>query len=1016
MTENPSATPRNVTEEPPARSPMRHRDCSKGETKILSIDLGSSSSAAVVHENARFESWSLAANQEQTLRRGLVDLLRQEWLRAAAEDIVAAADQTIDAWAQDSHRPEPIGDVAAMLARLRTGDASTAPTQVAERRAVCLAIEEVLGRNEHRHVRDAALPLLHRLYHEVFDTLPLEREKLWPVPLSDDTDATHVSSMLVLPGADVSKATLAESLHQAFGAQDGALVFPGIKRNLLSDSAVPPLHGIPHGWDANGDVLLAAAYHDIVRRFEAEIDRTATAGSRLPGLPNLQGRSMAKVAITFPTTLPPSARRRLRHLVRDSLGLGFDHNVIMDYDEAVAAAIFFVLRAFGGDRRAGVEAFHNRSQPVPGASQPTRRQHMLVIDVGGGTTDIALLQLDLIDVTARRPATTEPGPAAVTTEVDGRSYVLRPRLLGTTGDPQLGGDLLTLRMFYWLRAALADGIRGTDPASEGSLSRRTLASRQPDPVPATVRDVLRAEFPTHYAQTPTAAPGVLRPRTAVFDQLWIIAESEKMLPGSGDLRFTLKDSHLTKLRPSEQHNWLSELPRLVGDERVTLTNAQFGQLVRPVFETVSMLATDLVHRRLGGLPGVSLDVVALSGRTAQMTEFTSTVLEVFDRELSTPTDGRPPVAWDRTGVVVETRFAKQAASVGAAWAESNRGMAGERETYLGYGVDDVDVKVGQMQVTVPADFGLAGASQQPVPWILAGQPFDMIDQTDPAEEPTRFTRTGWRRLDPVISLHRILANHASIEWGTFRYQSHRDSEGYAHGGLPTDQHLWFQIELTQDLTPHMLICRGTDEGVRPRLHPFYGHDLDSGDYVSLSDVPELAAYFHGSSLASVPRIEAVPVLATVGSVDPVTVFAGGVAERAFQYVICADGRPPEFHARASLYTPAWEQTPGAVSTSSLPGRPAKVRYQFRADLGDRLVDIGDPVEPPRFDGLPEGTECWAVLDLTGRIRLHAGFPPYLDQAATLAEMEERDGSVYRAPMAKGLSLWNPQWDPFTGDH
>ncbi|WP_431918771.1 hypothetical protein [Micromonospora wenchangensis] len=1024
----------------PVRQPLRQRTVTGAGIKDLTVDLGTSSSAAALHENAEQRPRALVDRQERALRSSLVELLRDGPLHDLGDRVTQAADRIMEGL-PDLDRPAPLGDRATLVKRLRELDDVTAPLQVTERRAVCLAVEQVLAGGGNRDLRHRVVPQLHRRYGRVFQTLPLEQENLWSVPLTDEGELS-ISSMLVVPNGSVRAARLVRDVHEAFTAGRDALVFPGLKRSLLSGERIPVLQDLPPGWANDSDVLLGAAYHDIVRRFEeGVVDRAGRADAPLPQLPDIRGRSVTHVTVTFPTTLPPSARRRLRRLVRDSLHLGQLHNVTMRYDEAVAAALFFLLRGFGGDTRAGIESFRARARPVPDLPRPTWRQYMLVIDIGGGTTDIALLQLDLVDLTDRPPATGEQP------EFAGRHYVLRPRVLGTTGHPQLGGDLLTLRMFYWLKAALADGIQGREVTADDSLARRVLASRQADPVPASVRDVLRADFPTHHptagAGTPAGGTGALRPRTDTFDHLWLAMENAKITPGDGDVRFTLKDGLVRRLRPSQDRPWVGGVESLVDGGDVTLTAAQFGQLVRPIVESVTKLATDLVHRRIGGQPDVRLDTVALSGRTAQLPEVLATVREVLGRELDTPGGGRPPVPWDRTGIVVETTYAKQAASVGACWASSRDEVGATSDEHLAFGIDRLDIEIGQLQLVLPADFGLAGASLQPVPLLLAGQPFDMVDWTgerdgseDPpgdeaAREPVRFTRSGWRRAEHTICLHRVLADNSSIEWGTFRYRSHRDGEGYAPGDPVVDEtrQVWFQVELAQDLTPYLLLCLGTESGVRPVLDPRCDSDLEgrdrtaAHDVVTLSAVPGLRQYFSGQALGSVPRIDVVVVSDDAGppAGEPVTLFAPGLADEVFRYDLCVDGPAPRLTDPARLGRPAWSTIRGAVSAVPLPTPSDQsappVRYQFRAVVADQATDIGTPVTLPASVGAdPQLVPCWVLLDASGRLRVHAGFPPYYLPVDSLREMEQRPGRVHRVRMDRGLPLWKPQWDPFTGDH
>ncbi|MFD7709361.1 virulence factor SrfB [Streptomyces sp. NPDC059785] len=101
------------------------------------------------------------------------------------------------------------------------------------------------------------------------------------------------------------------------------------------------------------------------------------------------------------------------------------------FDEAVAAALFFIMRDFGGDFGAGVEAFRARCRPTPGREH-SWRQNILVVDIGGGTTDLAVINLQL------RDGTPDPAPGQ-DTRFTGRLYVLTPTLLGSTGNCSWAG-------------------------------------------------------------------------------------------------------------------------------------------------------------------------------------------------------------------------------------------------------------------------------------------------------------------------------------------------------------------------------------------------------------------------------------------------------------------------------------------------------------------------------------------------------------------------------------------------
>jgi hypothetical protein len=119
-----------------------------------------------------------------------------------------------------------------------------------------------------------------------------------------------------------------------------------------------------------------------------------------------------KAVITYPTVSLPVVRQRIVELGQ-AIGIP---SVEIAYDEAVVAAVFYVMRELGGEMDFGLEAFVVRSRPL-GETGTCWVRNVLVFDVGGGTTDIALIRLTM------RAETPEPqsenaspvGPAVATT-------------------------------------------------------------------------------------------------------------------------------------------------------------------------------------------------------------------------------------------------------------------------------------------------------------------------------------------------------------------------------------------------------------------------------------------------------------------------------------------------------------------------------------------------------------------------------------------------------------------------
>jgi hypothetical protein len=1008
------------------RSRLRPAHPTGRDIKGLAIDLGTWSSAVTLFDNKEVGKGFDPA-QEQALRSGLAQLLRDPDLQPVTSQLFKTYQDLYARIAVDN-RPKPVSDIEALARQLHDRGEGTVLEDDAleERRAAQRAMERTLMDPRHARLAELMAPRMHRMYDEVFGMLPLRLQNLWVLPIHADGKGSEVSSMLALE-AEIDQTKLLDEMAAAFDSR--RLVVPGIKRRFARQERVDELAGrtLPDGWPPDTDLLIGQAYRDLVRRAEDDVIGHALVGE----LGDIKGATLQHVVVTFPTTLAPNAKDRLRGVVADALGLDEPIWVHMDYDEAVAAALFFLVRGFSGNRNIGIEAFQARATRVPRRPQPTWRRNMLVVDIGGGTTDIALLAVELADVTLD-PAQAQPGPA-----LDGRHFVLRPRVLGTTGHPQLGGDLLTLRMFYWLKAAIADAIGASPRPSANSptdgeegLAAQVIGSKALDPVPPEVGAALRERVPTHTDGNGYRAPGsparlALSDFTQGFQKLWVEMENAKIAPVSQDRPRYQMD----KFRPDEiEATWATALAEWAKQDSqgIELASADFERLIRPIVAAAAGLAADLVRRSIGNDPEQRLDMVALCGRTTAMPEAKAIVLDVLGRELSGASSGQRRIGWDPAAVVVEHTYSKHAASIGACWAYATSTFKGDEAKVLQAGIHELDINVDRLIPALPADLGLAGAHNQarPVPWLRAGQPFDMADQTG-TRTGLLFTRTEWRRLDQVICLHRILAapvmgKSYSMEWGTYDYRVARVRAGLSQAVGPDQSagQVWYQIEIDQELRPRIWLCMGTARGVRPVLHPDGGLDLTSRAVVSLNNCPGMAGHFDNGRLRTVPRIEAV---ATAGEeapdfTEPVLIFAAPAGE-AFGYDIASDGKAATLGQPAPQTGPATEILPGAVSARSLPMPPPGAEGPVRFHLILDGAPLPDPIAPPTFRSeLPvPDAPYWALLDAHGTLRIVAGYPPYL-AARSLDEMEANSGHPWLAPMEDGIPPWKHTWDPFTGDH
>ncbi|MGW4366629.1 hypothetical protein ACWEKT_13380 [Nocardia takedensis] len=200
----------------------------------------------------------------------------------------------------------------------------------------------------------------------------------------------------------------------------------GVKRHLLDLDKVIP------GTDMTGIEIYRQIYERFIELVQSK---------------ELAGEPLTRIFVTYPTKLPPDVRARLKSALEDLVDL-----VELDIDEAVAAAGFFIMRRFGTDPVLGAEAFKLTARSPSGKSvwddfegwKKNDRWHenLLVVDVGGGTTDCALVKMLLVDQT---PGDIRPG--------GGRFYRLQPEVRSSGGRMHLGGDLLTLAIFRRLKNA-----------------------------------------------------------------------------------------------------------------------------------------------------------------------------------------------------------------------------------------------------------------------------------------------------------------------------------------------------------------------------------------------------------------------------------------------------------------------------------------------------------------------------------------------------------------------------------
>ncbi|MEU3247546.1 hypothetical protein [Streptomyces sp. NPDC006875] len=1004
--EEPSVAPR--PEDDDEFLTLRDITGSTHEHEFIVVDFGTTASTATLHDPTRIRAQLVDPAQARSLTGLLTDLL------APPADAPAEWRKEVDALLTGPVAlPRRNVEVTGAEALARLGDSDVAD-------ALMLRVE-ALREQAGPELRRWLNRRLHAGYAEVIGTPPLNRHALRAVEYPDDSGRLTTAPASALREVEYAEGTVPEHPRDrgfvlcGNGPEGvpGVEGLTGIKRAALQLTPEPVADS-----DMSADHLAQHMYLLLVDGAEQTTYNPAL---------NTISR-MATVVVTYPTTILPEVKEKLEKLVRTALG---GPRVVMDFDEGLAAGLYFLMGDLTDNLNAGLESLRARCRRV-GDKPPTWQRIMLVIDIGGGTTDIALLRLTLVDQT--------PDLGDDQEFVAGRDYRLEPELLGSTGHERLGGDLLTLQVLYWIKARLVDELSlqepsfgeesaddgeggGLDaPGRRGDVPRRAyadaVAERAADEldtiVSPEVRAVLSEALPTDWAGI--TDPAERDARRTRFELLWRLAELKKRelsARGAGDA--VLEPERVADILNAGPNHRLGTV-----QGQITLDAGQFAKLVQPVLRRAASLGADLVRgsfrraheeneeRRAKGLPELPeplLDQVVLSGRTSRMAQLEGEVRAVLRQKGA---DGGDGLGWHKnTELSAEVKYAKQVTSLGAAWAHSVRNVAGQVEHDRVDGgragatirLSDLDIRLQGLFSSLPCDFGPRGHMDRVTPLLRAGDPYVELDTSGRLG-----VRTGWNALSRTLSIHRYLGSGDSLQWGAFDLALAASAEGFAPA-----RSVWrppsgsrrgvrYQIEMDNRLVPYILLCNGPAhllvDGPSVPLHGAAPGLVFDADRPGCS-VPGRVCVDAGTDEHGVRRL--------------VEVFPPTSPDLAGDAVVSAEGYLPEsFHPTLDLHDPP---VPGRVAAIPVP--PTDVNntftYEFFLDRGD-----GAPVFLGYLPAVQDGRHH-ATLDAHGQLRVHRGLVPYLP-AEKLRQVEEVPGRVLRLRMDPPTNKLNHHWDPNSGRH
>jgi hypothetical protein len=897
----------------------------------VAVDFGTSYCTATLFEQQYLPKVRpLSTMQARQLRLELIDMLsrgpgrdlpggaRREFGEHVAEVAAALLPDT----AGQSDDQLTVG-----LQRALNEESDTAPEYLYK---VLLELE-IRMPNTSSALRPALAAALNGLYSRAWRVPPLDRLRLFEVMLdvNEESVLESTATATVDPALTVR---LGRSTDEDIAGSAQKYVYAGLKQRLGNP--------VPHEELAPGidsDDLIREALRDLLSRCD---DFVKTAAQ------NVGTGPIRTAVITFPTMATPAVRHKLAEMLRE-IRPGIVDNTL---DEAIAAAMFTVLRDFGSDYETGLELLRSQSREM--VPDQKWKQNLLVIDIGGGTTDIALLGLHLRDDTPEQVIRAAP-------ESHGRFYELLPEVLGTTGRLQLGGELMSLRVFYWIKALLSDRLLKLPDGSFAAqlealrlLDRRRQVQGEPGDSPLLSR--IKNELPTEDSEPVTRAafdildrivptrsdPDFGRPGQA-FWLLWRIADRAKLEfcgPRAPE-EITLRSGDVRELL-REAWSRLDSAPDVDGIPEetlaITLTRRDFEQLITRDIDEIMDLAYQLTLKRLSGTAETRepVDRIILTGQVSRAPLVRSQLLAFFGE--------RDGVTWQPKSVGgVDGQFFKLATSIGACWTRVNKQFVPDREDQVTIdrmiaGRNQFRIDVNNLFFNLPCSFlrgEMPGGESDDANGILdIGAP---MFQAYPDED-IAILRSREFGLTRTVSIFRD-AQGPRPRWALFQWEVVNQQQN-----LGLDSDVWgheikAKLETTSNLDMFLLLSRGRPHHavggkaisvLTAAAAPARGWMRPRPAPAAATDAPD--------GLRFDPSRIVVNAYATDGMHEGTAIFPAAALDETFHVT---DGNGQE------------SVMPGAIS-SPLPRPPAGGHWTFHyQDENGELRGIGELTPPSRTGSL-----------------------------------------------------------------
>ncbi|MEA5597108.1 molecular chaperone [Rivularia sp. UHCC 0363] len=963
----------------------------------FAMDFGTSNSTVTLFDPINVEIPDIL-QKEQEMK--LFELL-SKWLSSPANKAVPGVNSS--EWEQflgdisNSLKKEP-----GQLHEVFRGDSNQLRVEAIRQIELCLGNTEKF--------RKAVSKKLYQIYHQVFRIPTLESQNLIPVVLDIDSRIAEIPSELEIISLNPLKVSMGKQVKMNKNNAIAQLENSSLEKIISKFHHSPKRYfgqqrELPVTIDGK---LQTIAVEKLIQAAWAHLIEL-TENYRRSGKRKFSKGNFQTAVVTYPTVAAPIVRNQVKQLVKE---LGIE-DVQATYDEAVAVVMFYLWREFGGYINIGIESFKTRCR----REGDKWSQNVLVLDIGGGTTDIALIKLTLSDITPSFKNDKDRG-------LGGRYYEITPKLLGSSGHLQLGGELITLRIFRLLKVAIVDSLLSAIATGElkndtlndlipkldegfikkdgkykqGSLLK-CIDKERPENDSTAYKEALDAAekvLPTRWKDTPQ--------RLQTFYTLWDYAEEAKLklgqkipLDGSA-LTYTLSEQQISDLLSQVEINISSQQSVKLS---VTLDSQQFERAAHSVIKEAVGIAKGLMESRLANnddsdtqqekIETEKVDWLILSGQTCN--------LDLVKREIYQQFSKSDYFLWNPERITFDPQFTKQGTSAGACYAEKMRRLKftpEEAKGLLRQGSNQLRIDVQNLFYYLPCNFKRKTQSSDLPDVFKAGTELYQISPNDKVAK----VRTEWLGIQLSNIIYRQDYERGQLQlWGSFNGNKLRQE---LQNWIPEaknekwfEEHIKIQFEIDSALNISILLCQEEP------------HYLIDGDGINVNQVIEQEALFDEGKLQWDIAVNVLESSAVDNPNGYHLVFEAvkdntqNIKNKKFHY--SSDTEPQALNGLISQPLPGFPES----------GKHTLYICQIDSEKNEKKWLRIDELSKPNVD-TEFPCEYRVSLDENGMLRIHAGEVPYLESENK--EHLKEEGYVFRAELELQPNEVNIERDPFSGIH